>query len=555
MRHTRVTLRLAAAAAGFAGVASLAACHDSASSPRGSVRDSTLVIATPSDIDNLVPPLVATTQGKQVMDLVFDYLARPVAPVNTIGDGGFRPQLAQSWDWSPDSLSIAFHVDPRARWHDGVPVTARDVAFSFALYTDSVVASPHATDFAGIDSVTVRDSLTAVVWWKHRNPEQFFQVAYNLVVMPQHLLGAVPRNALAASAFAQHPIGSGRYRFVDWTHGSALDIAADSANYRGRPQFTRVTWVIRPDPRAALLSVLSGEADFTETVQGSALPQVARTAGVRTVEYGSLDYGYMVFNLRPHGAPRRASPFADRALRVALTRAIDRPAIVRSALDSLGRVALGPFTRAQSSADSTLHQIAFDSVGAARALDSLGWRLDATRGVRMRDGQPLAFSLLLPSSSPTRVRLGVLLQAQLARIGARVTVDPEEPVVFVRRLGTGDFDAALGGWHTDPSPVTLRQSWGTPRGGDAGANYGGYSNASLDATMDSAAVAFDPARRAALFRRAYQTLIDDAPAVWLYEPRNVAVIRKGIEPVGMRADGWWADLPDWRPVGVAVASR
>lgn len=553
MQHARTTLRSVLIAAVALG---LAACHGSSSpSARGSVRDSTLVIATPSDVDNLVPPLVATTQGKQVMDLLFDYLARPTAPVQTIGDSGFRPQLARSWEWAPDSLSIAFHVDPRARWHDGTPVTARDVAFSFALYTDTVVASPHASDFAGIDSVSVRDSLTAVVWWKHRNPEQFFQIAYNLVVMPQHLLGSVPRAALAASPFAQHPVGSGRYRFVDWTHGTALHIAADTSNYRGRPHFARVTWVIRPDPKAALLSVLSGEADFVETVQGSSMPQVARTAGVRTVEYGSLDYGYMVFNLRAHGQPRRSSPFADRALRVALTEAIDRPAVVRSALDSLGRVALGPFTRAQASADSSLNEIAFDSAGAARALDSLGWRMNVAKGVRVRNGQPLAFSLLLPSSSPTRMRLGVLLQAQFARVGARVTVDPEEAVVFVRRLSTGGFDAALGGWHTDPSPVTLRQSWGTPHGGDLGANYGGYANAALDATMDSAAVAFDPARRAALFRRAYQTLIDDAPAVWLYEPRNVAVIRKGIEPVGMRADGWWANLPDWAPAGSKVASR
>lgn len=553
MRHTRATQRLALAAAALAG---LAGCRGSnATAARGSLRDSTLVIATPADVDNLVPPLVATTQGKQVMDLVFDYLARPAGPVQTIGDAGFRPQLARSWEWASDSLSIAFHIDPRARWHDGAAVTARDVAFSFALYTDSVVASPHASDFAGIDSVSVRDSLTAVVWWKRRNPEQFFQIAYNLVVMPQHVLGSVPAAALAASPFAQHPVGSGRYRFVGWTHGAAVQVAADTSNYRGRPRFARVTWVIRPDARAALLAVLSGEADFTETVQGSSMPQVARTAGVRTVEYGSLDYGYMVFNLRPHGSPRRASPFADRALRVALTAAVDRPAVVRSALDSLGRVALGPFTRAQASADSSLREIAFDSSRAARTLDSLGWRMDPARGVRMRNGQPLVFSLLLPSSSPTRMRLGVLLQAQMARIGARVTVDPEEAVVFVRRLGTGDFDAALGGWHTDPSPVTLRQSWGSPRGGDLGANYGGYANAALDAVMDSAAVAFDPAQRAGLFRRAYQTLIDDAPAVWLYEPRNVAVIRRGIEPVGMRADGWWADLPDWRPAGPAVASR
>lgn len=547
MRHSRLASLLTVAAATVA----LGACRDARTASRGSLRDGTLVIATSSDIDNLIPPLVATTQGKQVMDLVYDYLARPADPVQTVGDAGFRPQLARAWHWAPDSLSIAFEIDPRARWHDGAPVTARDVAFSFALYTDSVVASPHASDFAGIDSVTARDPHTAVVWWKRRNPEQFFQIAYNLVVMPEHLLGSVPHSALNASAFAQHPVGSGRYRFAVWTHGAQLRLDADTANYRGRPHFDRVTWVIRPDPKAALLSVLSGEADFTETVRADAMPQVRQASAVRTVEYGSLDYIYMVFNERARGPHRAALPFADRALRVALTEAIDRPAVVRSALDSLGRVALGPFTRAQSSADTTLHEIPFDTAAAARTLDSLGWRMDAGRHVRVRDGKPLAFSLLVPSSSAPRMRLAVLLQAELARVGVQVKVDAEQAVVYVHRLSGGDFDAALGGWHTDPSPVTLRQSWGSPRGDDMGANYGAYANASLDATMDSAAVEFDPARRAALFRRAYQTLVDDAPAVWLYEPRNIAVIRRGIEPVGMRADGWWANIADWSPAGAA----
>jgi peptide/nickel transport system substrate-binding protein len=202
--------------AGLLACLGVIACARSDAGSSASARGSVLTISTAADADALIPPLVSTTSGKQAVDLLFDFLAEARTPISTVGDAGFRPQLATGWQWAADSLSIAFTIDPRARWHDGVPVRASDVRFSFALYTDPVVASTHASDFVGVDSVSVRDSLTAVVWWHNRNPEQFFQVAYNLAVMPEHLLGTVPRDSLLRSAFADHPIGSGRYRFTQW---------------------------------------------------------------------------------------------------------------------------------------------------------------------------------------------------------------------------------------------------------------------------------------------------------------------------------------------------
>ena len=504
-----------------------------------------LVISTAADAVGLVPPLVATTAGKQVVDLLFDNLATPTGTsVLTAGDAGFRPQLARRWTWAPDSLSIAFELDPRARWHDGKAVTAADVRFSHQLFTDPKVASLHARSFDGIDSVTVRDPGTAVVWWGRRHPEQFFQVAYNLAIMPKHLLDSVPRDGLLASAFARHPIGSGRYRFATWERKRQLVIVADSTNYRGRPRFDRVIWTVAPDPNTATMAVLAGQADVLEVLRGDAVAQAARVPTLRTVEYGSLDYGYLMFNQRP-ARPRRPL-FADRALRVALSASVDRAAVVQNALDSLGRVALGPITRSEPTIDTTLRQIVFDTVAASRALDSLGWRWDAARTVRMQGGRPLAFSLLVPSSSATRGKMAVLLQAQFARVGVKVEVEAVEAGVFAGRLHDGDFDAALNVWRNDPSPSTLRQAWGSPHGDEVGANFGRYASAAFDATVDSAAATFDPARRTALFRRAYQIIVDDAPALWLYEPRNLAAVRSRLVPVGMRADAWLAGLSDWR---------
>ena len=122
-------------------------------------------------------------------------------------------------------------------------------------------------------------------------------------------------------------------------------------------------------------------------------------------------------------------------------------------------------------------------------------------------------------------------------------------------MAKGKFDAALNVWRTDPSPGGLRQSWGTPRGDDVGANYGRYANATFDAVLDSAASEFAPARRRALYHRAYRMVLDDAPAIWLYEPRNLAAVSRRVQPVGMRADAWWAHLADWKPAGQLTTAQ
>src|SRR5262249_60206628 len=109
---------------------------------------------------DLFPPLVTEAAGRLVTDQVFDRLAEIKLELATIGDKGFTPRLAKSWKWSADSLSIAFSIDPRARWHDGKPVLASDVRYTFHVVTDPEIGSPNAALVTNIDSISVRDSLT-----------------------------------------------------------------------------------------------------------------------------------------------------------------------------------------------------------------------------------------------------------------------------------------------------------------------------------------------------------------------------------------------------------
>src|SRR6266498_5522848 len=192
-----------------------------------------LVIAAPGEPDILLPPITQLAIGRDVSDQLFLKLADVGMSANTIGDDGFVPQLAARWDWT-DRVTLTFHLDPRAKWQDGVPVTAADVAFTFDIYSDSTVDSPSRSALREIVAVTAPDSLTAVFRFRRPYAEMFYDAVYHMRVLPAHLLRALPRTAWQAAPFGRQPIGDGPYRFVLLNSGEIFGFAADWSLTRGR---------------------------------------------------------------------------------------------------------------------------------------------------------------------------------------------------------------------------------------------------------------------------------------------------------------------------------
>jgi peptide/nickel transport system substrate-binding protein len=507
----------------------------------------TVVISSAGEPDFLMQPVITTTASKMITDQIFDPLAELGPEMNTMGDVGFKPRLARHWTWSPDSLSIAFELDPRARWHDGVPVRAADVKIGYDLLADTAVHSPQAANVVDIDSVTVRDSLTAVFWYHQRSLDQFFSAAYNVIPLPEHLLRNAKRSELKSDPFAKHPVGNGPFRFVRWVPTQLIELVADTTHYSGRPKLDRVVYSFAADPTTAVTRLLAGEADFIEVLRGEQLAQAEKTPTLQTKVYGGLDYAFLQFNLRDpkhHAAPNAL--FGDRALRRALAMSLDRPAMVRNIYDTLAAVPFGPAPRSLGIADTNIKQLPYDTAAAKRMLDSLGWRDSNGDGIRDRRGIPLRFSLAVPSSSRPRQRLAVLLQEQLKRVGVDVVIDELDLNTMVGKLNSRDFDAALMSWHPDPTPSSIRQVWTTTASREKGGlNFGSYESPLFDARIDSATSAHDVGQARALYHRAYQTFVDDEPAVLLYEPDLVAGASKRIHLANLRPDAWWAGIRDW----------
>jgi peptide/nickel transport system substrate-binding protein len=344
----------------------VAACaSDAKKSDDADAVGGSILIAAQNEPRTLLPPLITQIDEKIVADQIFE-------PLAWLGDEGhldrdYRPGLAESWSWENDSTAIVFHLNPKARWQDGTPVRASDVRFTFGLYTDSIVGFKDRSSLARIDSVSARDSVTAVFWFNSRYAEQFYDAATRLLIVPEHLLAREPRATLLTAAFGRQPVGSGRFRLAKWVPNASIELVADTANYHGRPNLDRVIFAVTTDPNALSARLTTGEIDLAEVSSPALFRTLKAQPDLRARMNPSYDYTFLLFNARQRKQRQQPNAlFADIGLRRAISMGLDRDKLVRSQFDSLAMVSTGPMTRAQPLADSTIAPIAYDSAGAAR---------------------------------------------------------------------------------------------------------------------------------------------------------------------------------------------
>lgn len=420
----RFRLRAGSSGRGAAGVpaavcALLLGCGSSAD--RALTRDDTVVIAYCCRDEVLSP-----AHDMNAKLLVFETLLRRNA------DGELEGRLARRWEPSPDYREWTYHLRTDVRWHDGVPFTANDVAFTIALmraYAD--------LDYGGdaFESVTVRDDSTVTIRsGRGRRLYQEWMVFY-----PRHILADQDPAGIEAWDFWRAPIGNGPYRVVSLDAQSAMTLEANPDFYRGAPSIGRV--ILKFSNDAGPQELLSGAVDAASRMAGPRMRAVLGDPRFATF-HEWYDASWVIFwnSVR--------APFDDPRVRRALTLGIDRSKIP-AVLDLPGGMPLpdGPFTPDQLRRGELPDPIPFDTAQASSLLDVAGWRDTDGDGIRDRDGAALRFTLLSRTESsedlPGVVDLAVFVESELRRVGVVVEIQPLDPAVVRDRIDAGEFDAAI----------------------------------------------------------------------------------------------------------------
>jgi peptide/nickel transport system substrate-binding protein len=501
------------------------------------------VVATGDEAKVPVPILLegSSIANNDVADQLFARLGQLSPTLITSGDKAFDPLLARSWT-RRDSVTLVFDLDPRARWHDGVPVTAADVVFTFALARNPRVARGMAEVLHRIASVTAEGERRVVFRYTQRYGEQLYDAVFHVPPLPAHLLAAIPPDSLAFAPYVQAPVGSGPYRWVRRVPGEFIELAANERFFLGVPAVRRVIFRKATDGAARLNMLLSGEADATENIPAP-LSNVARVSAdkdLRVIPVPSPTVGFLLFNNRDSRDSTRPHPIlGDRDVRRAIGLAIDRRQMVRALLGDAGRVPYGPASTILWISHGSPSPAEMNLREARRLLEAHGWIDHDGDGVRDHGGQPLVLTLIVPTTSPVRMTMSQMVQEQLRALGVKLVLDQMDYPVYSERRNAGKFDVDFASTVQDPSPSTLTQGWSC----EGRTNVGRYCDPAVDSLLDAAILADEGAGK--VWQAVLGRIEDDAPAVFVYAMSYRYAVNRRFTNVRIRPESPWLGLREW----------
>ena len=519
------------------------------------------VVGRPASVN----PLTAQTAAEDTLvGLVFSGLV-------ALGPDDTRvPGLASDWTTSADGREWTFRIRANARWHDGEPVTAHDVAFTIGVLQDPTYLGPVGASWRDVtvtevDARTVRFSLTT--------PLGGFLQAATQPIVPAHLLEGVSVGLLTEHPFGQAPVGSGPYRLatLDDDHAILEPATFELDDVDGRPGGPLVGATPRPSPtptpvplpgsiqpgieirffdnRDALSEAYAaGEVDAATGLGPVEAARLAGQPGSRELRYPTTTLTTVIFNLRPS-----RPEFREPRVRFALLTGIDRQGIVETAFGGRAAISDVPIPPASWAHDDTIRApIAYDREAAARGLADAGWKAKDGTWTMPGATKPVAFELLSldQGTNAASFSAAAAIAEHWRRLGLDVTHVALPPAELVtNRLRTGAFAAAVVDVNIglDPDLYPLLAS---TQAGSQGLNIAGLQDPQLDGLLIAARSPGTEANRQAAYRALQESLLS-AQYVLPIAFRDEVVVARDVlrgpapRPIGSVRDRFW-DVLTWR---------
>ena len=496
-------MRLAASALAFVLIS--AGC----SSNRGVEEAGTvnfLIESMPANLD----PRIGTDAYSQHLDgLIFDSLLARDAQMNIVGD------LAERWE-ARDPVTYIFHLRHGVRFHDGRPLTSADVKFTFDSILDGTVKTPKRGTFRMLRSIEAPDDSTIVFHLR----EPFASFLWNLT---KPGIGIVPRGS--GTEIAQHPIGTGAFRFIDAITDQEIVLERNTGYFEdvGKTaaelgNVDRVRFRIVPDAIVRALELRKGSADVTiNSLSPDMVVTLSKERGIIADEQPGTSIAYIGFNLED-------PILAHREVRRALAYATDRATLIKYLQRGQARAASSLLPPNHWAYDPDVQQYDFDPGRAERLLDEAGFR---------RGANGLRFRLEFKTSTEEYARLlSEAIADEWKRVGVAIELRPLEIATYYADLQRGSFQVSTYRWvggNSDPDIFELVFS--SKKIPPDGANRGRYRNPKLDTLLDQARMEMDREKRKELLWEIQKIVAEDEPYINLWYPDNVCVHRERLTDI------------------------
>ncbi len=445
------------------------------------------------------------------------------------------PQLAESWEISPDRLRYRFRLKKGVLWSDGTEFTADDIVYSFRTIKDPKVACAPLKVYY-IDVKDVRKISRYAVEFQYT--KQYFralEICGSIPIVPRHIFNdGTDFNTHKNNRF---PLGTGPYMFERWVTGKKI-VLSRNPRYRGKkPELSRIVYTVVSEPNVALQMLKKGEIDVMSV---RPIQWVRQTNSAKfNRNYHKMMYYLPTYNYIGWNAKKAV--FRDKTVRRAMTHMVNREAILEKLLFGLGKIVTGTSYVYSKNYNHRVKPWPYDPLRARALLESAGWKDRDGDGILDREGKKFSFVFTIPSSSKFAERLATILKEDFSREGIEMSINRYEWAVFVQKLHQRDFDAVTLAWSLswEEDPYQLWHSSQI----QGGSNFCGFSNHEADAIIIASRREFDQRRRIRLFHRFHEILHEEQPYTFLFCSPALVVASRRFENVrvhvrGLNYDEW-----------------
>jgi peptide/nickel transport system substrate-binding protein len=479
-----------------------------------------LRIGLSADVTSMDPHFLNITPNNTIGWHVFDALT------HVDEDARLVPGLAVSWR-AIDSTTWEFRLRAGVKFHDGSELTAEDVVFSI----ERTLKVPNG-QFGTFTRRIVAKQIVNAHTLRLRTDAPYAMVPYDM-----NSVFIVSKKATANAASADFDsgkamIGTGPFRFARFARGDRVELLRND-RYWGGPDGKSAAWdkvvfrIIPSDP-ARLAALLSGELDAVEQIPTADLPRIRRDPRLQTAQ--KVSWRTLFFHLDQYrdrapsladksGRALARNPFRDPRVRQAISRAINRQAIVERVMEGAALPASNLVSPPVFGYAADLKPEPYDPEGARKLLAEAGY--------------PDGFAMILAAPNNRYVNDDQIAQAvaqMLARIGIRARVETLPISAYLPKARNGEFAFAMLGWGSFSGDLALRSLAATvnPEKGFGAWNWSGYSNARVDDLLERAFASVDEKKREALAREAMQLAMQDYAVIPLHHQLATWAMKKSL---------------------------
>lgn len=477
-----------------------------------------------------VNPLLAISQIDQDLTaLVYSGLMRASQNRDLV------PDIASAYEISEDGTQYTFHIREDARFHDGTPVTAGDVAFTVQLAQNADIKSPRRADWDSV-TVTTPDERTVVFSLPHAYAP--FLENTQLGILPKHLWEGVSTEEFQFHALNTHPIGSGPYKisdiqFEDTGTPKSYTLSSFGEFALGEPYLAAIIFRFYSNENALIEAFAQGAVDsFAGISPKSEIPE--QRTDSRLVQIPSTRIFGIFFN------QSHAEVLTDVSVRRALSLAVDKRDLIDSILQGFAEEANSPippglFATHVGTTSPVERPEEEDRFAAAReALERGGWKFDEAEHAWTKDKQKLSISLSTADTAEL-AQTAERIAESWRTLGVEVNVQVYSLSEFNSTiLRPRAYDAILFG-EVVGRTLDLFAFWHSSQRNDPGLNLALYTNTRADKLLASAREETDRRKREELYRSFAEIVAEDVPAIFLYAPEFLYVVPERLQGVSVSA--------------------